>query len=261
MSEPKQSTLLQAFRTGAAFLAFAGFVLILYELVRGVSYPGWVYPAAIATMLGILGAAWLFRVAVRPGRRDRGVAERAATGGPASALDRTIVQLVALSALLAWYGIRNVLGIYETSGRLGPQDAPDLLVAGGALSAFLTAVSLAVSRVLRADGAQRRARGQGAQAEHEGRAAAIRAELEGRAAQARAEYEGRAAVIMAEAVRRRAEAEYLRAEKGIEPLPGQGPDPSGPPAIGPAPGPNGAPPGSAPPTLPPGPGPGEADTP
>lgn len=239
--------------------ALAGFALILFEAARGVSYPRWVYPAAITVMLAVLGAAWLFRESVKSGLRDRGTAERT-TGQRPPALSWTIVQLLVFSALLSWYGMRNVLGIYEISGRLAPQDAPDILVAGGALSAFLTAISLAVSRVLRADGAQRHASGQGAQAEHEGRAQEIRAEYEGRAAQTKAEYEGQAAVTKAEyegqaavaradAARRRAEAEYLRAEKGIDPLPVQGPDSSGPPAIGPAPGPNGAP-GSAPPALP-----------
>ncbi|MFG2985714.1 hypothetical protein ACGFYQ_31405 [Streptomyces sp. NPDC048258] len=238
--------------------ALAGIILILYEAVRGVSYPSWVYPAAITVMLGALGAAWLFRDSVTSGPQDRGTTERT-TGQRPSALSWTNVQLIVFSALLSWYGMRNVLGIYKTSGHLGPQDAPDILVAGGALSAFLTAISLAVSRVLRADGAQRHARGQGAQAEHEGRAAEIRAEFEGRAAETKAEFEGRALVIMAEAVRRRADAEYLRAEKGIEPLPVQDPDSSGLPAIGPAPGPNGASPGSARTALPP--GSGEAETP
>ncbi len=234
----------QAFRTPAVVFALAGFSLILYEAIRGVSYPRWVYPAAIAIMLVVLGTEWLLHDSARSGRQGGGTEERTTSERPA-AVGRMTVQLV-LFALLAWYGMRNVLDAYETSGRLGPQDAPDILVAGGALSAFLTAVSLAVSRVLRAEGAQRHARGQGAQAEHEGRAAAIRAESEGKAAQITAEYEGRAAVMRAEADRRRAEAEYLRAEKGLDPLPGPGPDPAGPAAIGPAPGPGGAP-GAAPP--------------
>lgn len=175
---------------------------------------------------------------------------------PTHAVGRVHVQLLILAGLVAWYGLRSVLDTHQTDGRLGPQDAPELLVAGGALSAFLTAVSLAVSRILRAEGAQRHARGQGAQAEHEGRAAAILAESQGRAAQITAEYDGRAAVIRAEADRRRADAEYLRAEKGLDPLPGPGPDPSGPAALGPGPDPGGTPgsgrsPGTAPPEPPP----------
>lgn len=221
-------------------IALAGLALILYEAIRGASYPRWVYPAAIAVTLVVLGAEWILRDSARPERQAGETAERT-TGAHTSSVDRTAVQLTVLLGLLAWYATRNLLDAYAAGGRLGPQDAPDLLVASGALSAFLTAVSLAASRVLRADGAQRHARGQGTQAEHEGHAAAIRAEAEGKAAQITAEYEGRAAVIRAEADRRRAEAEYLRAEKGLDPLPGPAPDPAGPAALGPAPGPEGAP--------------------
>ncbi|MEU9254393.1 hypothetical protein AB0D66_21355 [Streptomyces sp. NPDC048270] len=248
MSTPRRSLFLQAFRMPAVVLALAGFALVLYEAMRGVGYPGWVYPAAIAVMLVVLGAEWLLRGSAVPGRQGGGSAGRT-TGGRPAAVGRMDVQLIVVFALLAWFAMRNVLDGYESSGRLGPQDAPDLLVAGGALSAFLTAVSLAVSRVLRAEGAQRHARGQGAQAEYEGQAAAIRAEAEGRAAQVTAEYEGRAALMRAEAERLRAEAEYLRAEKGLEPLPGPGPDPAGPPAVEPGPGPHGSP-GAGPPAPP-----------
>ncbi|WP_434587430.1 hypothetical protein [Streptomyces sp. A5-4] len=241
--------------------ALAGFVLIIYEAVRGTDYPRWVYPVAVTLMLGLLWAAWPSRESAESGRRNRGTAEQATDRRP-PVLSRTNVQVIIVSVVLSWFATRNALTVYEASGHLGPQDAPDILLAGAALSALLTAISLAVSRVLRADGAQRRAWGEGAQAEQEGRAAEIRAEFEGRAAQvkaehegraaeAKAEHEGRAAVIMAEAAHRRADAEYLRAEKGIDPLPVQGSEFSVPPAIGPAPGANGVS-GAPTPDLPPG---------
>ncbi|MFC6883506.1 hypothetical protein [Actinomadura yumaensis] len=133
----------------------------------------------------------------------------------------------------AWLLLRQV----ELTGarRLSPADLGFTIGGLSMASAFGGAVLLGVSRLLRALGARTRARGEGAKAEHEGRAAYIAAEYEGRAALERAEAErvravadrdaAQAKLLTAEAERRRAEAEYLRAEKGLPPL-APGPSPA-----------------------------------
>ncbi|MEU5323447.1 hypothetical protein AB0G67_42855 [Streptomyces sp. NPDC021056] len=76
------------------------------------------------------------------------------------------------------------------------------------LPALVTTVIVIVPRVIRAWGAKLTAEGERESAAADGRAAVIRAERE-----------GEAAVLRAKAELRRAEAEFLRAEKGLAPLP------------------------------------------
>ncbi|MFG2368860.1 hypothetical protein ACGFY3_45945 [Streptomyces mirabilis] len=139
---------------------------------------------------------------------------------------------------LTWYGLKNVLDAYLTRGSLGPTEAPDIVIVLSGASAIVTAVSLAVSRIFRAVGMKNKESGAGAQSEANGRAAEIRAQAE-----------GEAVIIRAKAELRRAEAEFLRAQKGLDPLLPANSNPDGPAAIGPAPSPNG---NSGSPAVPPG---------
>ncbi|MCW8103231.1 hypothetical protein [Streptomyces tauricus] len=160
--------------------------------------------------------------------------------------------------LVTWHGLRNVLETYETRRSLGPGDAPDILIALSGASALVTAVSLAISRLFRAWGAKNKDNGSGSESDAKGRAEIIKAEgeVEARITLARAEAEvtvikaraeAEAATTRAIAELRTADAEYLRAEKGIEPLPAAGAD--GLPALGAAPSLNG---NAGTPALPPG---------
>jgi TRAP-type C4-dicarboxylate transport system permease small subunit len=80
---------------------------------------------------------------------------------------------------LTWYALKNVLDTYATRGSLGPSEAPDILVALSGASAIVTAISLAVSRILRTVGVKNKESGAGAESEANGRAAEITAKAEG----------------------------------------------------------------------------------
>lgn len=152
---------------------------------------------------------------------------------PPRSPDREAYLALTLFAILT-FGLWQVLFSVEVAG-LGPADAPAiaaLAVSGPTLIALGIA---AVPRLLRAWGAKAKDTGQGNGAASTGEAAVIRAEKE-----------GEAAVLRAQAELKRAEAEYLRAEKGLDPLPApQLPPPDQPPALPPGSG-NGASPTGTP---------------
>jgi len=118
-----------------------------------------------------------------------------------------LAQLYVLISLagLAWYGVRGVIEAFDARTSLSPADAPAIVASVVGLPALLTAVVAVVPRVIRAWGAQKQTSG-----------------------------EGEAAVIRAKAELRRADAEYLRAEKGLAPLNSAS---DGPPALEPTPDP------------------------
>jgi hypothetical protein len=128
------------------------------------------------------------------------------------------VYLIVALGFLALFGTRSLLGHIDTHTRLGPDQAPGVIAAAVGLPGLVTAVVMVVPRVLRAWGAK------------------VKDEGTGSADVIRAEKEGEAAIIRAQAELRRAHAEVLRAEKGLDPLPPpalpQAPD--GPPALPPA---------------------------
>ncbi|MFE6178226.1 hypothetical protein [Streptomyces sp. NPDC056464] len=151
----------------------------------------------------------------------------------------------------AWYALRNVLDTYQTRGSVGPTDAGDIIVALGGGSAIATGVAVFVVRLMRGYGTMRKesgagaeSRGKGAESRGKGDAELIRANAEadkiraeGEAIVIKANAEADAIRSRARAEERRADADYLRAERGVE-LP---PSPDAPPAIGPAPNANGSP--------------------
>jgi hypothetical protein len=110
---------------------------------------------------------------------------------------------LAVLVIVVWLterSLRNILQTYSTTGHLGPGHANDIIVAMSGTAALITAVGLAVARILGTEGGRRRNSA-----------------------------EGEAAVILAKAELRRADAEYLRAKKGLPPLPprGEAIDPGG----------------------------------
>lgn len=115
--------------------------------------------------------------------------------------------LITFLALGLW-GLKAVLASLDTHGRLGPSDAPAIVSAAVGLPALIVAVIAAVPRIIRAMGAKARDMGARQASEQEGQAAVLRAQLE-----------GQAAIIRAQAEMRRAEAEYLRVQRGWYELP------------------------------------------
>ncbi|MFG2556998.1 hypothetical protein [Streptomyces sp. NPDC048581] len=120
---------------------------------------------------------------------------------------------------LSLFGLRDVLTSLDSPVGLGPADTPAIVSTAIGIPALITAAILVIPHIVRAWGAQ------------------ARDERAGDADVIRAEKEGQAAIIRAQAELRRADAEFLRAEKGLEPLPAP-PPPDNLPAV-PAPGANG----------------------
>lgn len=128
-------------------------------------------------------------------RRTARLEEMSANERPALLTRDTAIRLLLAAALAGvvwctWYSLRNLLRSSSAAGHLGPENAGDILQALTGTAVLITACGLATARVLRAVGARRRSGG-----------------------------EGEAAVILAQAELRRAEAEYLRAKKGLPALP------------------------------------------
>ncbi|MFD9442144.1 hypothetical protein [Streptomyces sp. NPDC060001] len=218
---------------------------------------GFSRPTALRVAIAMVGVLWLLLVLWRWAglRHPRG--RTYAVPEPPS-LTWSLPLLGLLVVALTWYGLRNVLDTYATRGELGPGDASDVLLALSGGTAVVTAASLAVSRIFRAWGAKNKDSGSGSESEAKGRAEVIMAEADAEARVTLARAEAEVLVIKAKAEAedvttrakaelRTADAEYLRAEKGIEPLPAAGADNL--PALGPAPSPNGNP---GAPALPPG---------
>ncbi|GHC65703.1 hypothetical protein GCM10010309_29130 [Streptomyces violaceochromogenes] len=88
------------------------------------------------------------------------IAVDSTTGEASLARSRAAGNLLALwfavAVVIAWYGLRNVLDSYQANGALTPTDAPDVLVALSGASAVVTAISLAVARLMRAGGEEQR---------------------------------------------------------------------------------------------------------
>ncbi|MEV8321075.1 hypothetical protein AB0Q95_43690 [Streptomyces sp. NPDC059900] len=191
--------------------------------------------------------------------------DRRALQDPTRFPDREAYLVVTLLAVLL-AGLRGVLSSVDGAG-FGVVDAP--AIAAVVVSApSLVALGFAfIPKVLRAWGAKEKDTGEGsgaastgqaavtraqlegdalvARAEREGEAAIVRARLEGEAGVVRAEKEGEAALLLARAELRRADAEHLRAEKGLDPLPpAQLPAPDQLPALPPANGNGSAPAGT-----------------
>ncbi|MFB6772818.1 hypothetical protein [Streptomyces sp. NPDC056337] len=126
--------------------------------------------------------------------------------------------LIVALGFLALFGTRSLLGNIDTHTGLGPDQAPGVIAAAVGLPGLVTAIVMVTPRVLRAWGAK------------------VKDEGSGSADVIRAEKEGEAAIILAQAELRKADAEFLRAEKGLDPLPpralSQAPDE--PPALPPA---------------------------
>lgn len=100
--------------------------------------------------------------------------------------------------LIAVLGTRSLLRTFSEHGNLGPSEAPTLIGTiaslAGAVGVLVGAVCLGVSRIMRASGASQRDRN-----------------------------DGEAALVLARAEQMRAEAELIRARKGLPPsLPNEG---------------------------------------
>ncbi|MFF1713189.1 hypothetical protein [Streptomyces sp. NPDC058268] len=140
---------------------------------------------------------------------------------PTRAPDREAFVVLTLLALLT-LGLRRLLSSVDVAN-LGPTDAPAIAAVAVSAPTLIALGIAAVPRLLRAWGAKQKDTGQGSGAAATGQAALIRAEKE-----------GEAAVLKARAELKRAEAEYLRAQKGLDPLPpAQHPTPDQPPALPP----------------------------
>ncbi|WP_344572300.1 hypothetical protein [Streptomyces violaceolatus] len=139
---------------------------------------------------------------------------------------------------IAVLGLRTFLASVDIAS-LGPSDAPAIMATVAGIPGLVIAVATLTPRWIRAWGAKAKDTGQGSGAAASGQADVIRAQKE-----------GEAAVIRARAELMRAEAEYKRAEMGLEPLPpAQLPQPEQPLALPPARGNDSAPGGA--PQLPP----------
>ncbi|MEV6758438.1 hypothetical protein [Streptomyces sp. NPDC051214] len=148
--------------------------------------------------------------------------------------DREAYLVLTLFGFLS-FGLYHLLWTYDSGVGLGPGDAPAIAAVAVSAPTLIALGLAAVPRILRAWGARARDTGQGKGAASFGEADVIRAQKE-----------GEAAVLRAQAEMKRAEAEYLRAEKGLDPLPpAQLPPPDQLPALPPGSG-NGATPGGAP---------------
>jgi hypothetical protein len=146
------------------------------------------------------------------------------SGRPVQRLRDWEVYLLLSFLGLSLFGLRNVLTSLSSAAGLGPADTPSILSTAVGIPALITAAIVVIPHIVRAWGAQ------------------ARDERAGDADVIRAEKEGQAAIIRAQAELRRADAEFLRAEKGLEPLPAPPPSPDILPAV-PAPGANGDGPG------------------
>ncbi|MFJ4632081.1 hypothetical protein [Streptomyces sp. NPDC088847] len=118
------------------------------------------------------------------------------------------IYLLVTLAVLALFGTRALLSHIDTRTGFGPDQAPAVVATAVGLPGLVTLVIAAVPRIIRAWGAKSKDAGEGDASGATGRAAVIRAEKE-----------GEAAILLARAELRRADAEYLRAQKGLDPLP------------------------------------------